>query len=120
MPATLAGGMIGHGARFLALDGGWGVISATFVGALTVGLVSALIVRLYRIPLAVIAFAGAVTMMPGVQIYRAASGSLQLSRLLDSAELPTVSGTLGYAAQACFVVIALALGIVLASRVPGQ
>lgn len=115
MALAVAGGMIGHGTRFAALAQDWGLISATFVGGFAVGIVAALIVRTFRVPLAVVAFAGAVTMMPGMQIYRAASGSLQLARFLGSAELPTVAGTLGNALQASFVVIALALGLIIAS-----
>lgn len=114
---AIAGGMIGHGSRFTALEFGWGPVLSTFVGGCAVGVVSAIVVRMYRMPLAVIAFAGAVTMMPGTQIYRAASGSLQLMRDLGTADLAAVAGTLGYALQAFFVVIALAIGLTITSRV---
>src|SRR5262249_32856206 len=63
------GGMLGHGLRFLALQVGGTLEAATFLGGLAVGLVSTWIARSANIPVAVIAFAGAVTMMPGVQIY---------------------------------------------------
>ncbi|MEX2168205.1 MAG: threonine/serine exporter family protein [Pirellulales bacterium] len=112
-----AGGMIGHGLRFLALEAGWRLEVATFVGGLAVGVVSALIARSYKLPIAVISFAGAVTMMPGIQIYRALAGSLQLIRLQDKIELPAIARTLGDALQACLVVAALALGLIIAARV---
>lgn len=111
-----AGGMVGHGLRFLALEANWGLVPATFIGGLAVGVVSAWIVRSYKIPFAVIAFAGAVTMMPGLQIYRAIGGSMKLARLKESAELSTIANASANLWQACFVVIALALGLIVASR----
>jgi len=111
------GGMAGHGLRFLALEMGAGLVSATFVGAVAVGAISAWVVRSYRAPFAVIAFAGAVTMMPGLQIYRALGGALGLARLREGAAVPSTTATLGHAFQACLVVIALAVGLIIASRV---
>ena len=113
--ATL-GGMAGHGLRFLALASGWNAQSATFVGGLAVGVVSAWIAKTYKAPFAVIAFAGAVTMIPGVQIYRALAGSLQLVRLQREAQLSTIAATLADTFQSGLVVGALALGLVIANR----
>jgi uncharacterized membrane protein YjjB (DUF3815 family) len=75
------GGMAGHGTRFLALQSGVRIEMATLFGALLVGIVAAAIARYYKTPVAVIAFAGAVTMMPGVQMYRALGGALQIARM---------------------------------------
>jgi uncharacterized membrane protein YjjP (DUF1212 family) len=111
-----AGGIVGHGLRFLALEADWGLVPATFIGGFAVGVISAWIVRLYKIPFAVIAFAGAVTMMPGLQIYRAIGGSMKLARLKESAELSMIAGASANAWQACFVVIALGLGLIVASK----
>lgn len=111
-----AGGIAGHGLRFLALEANWGIVPATFVGGLAVGIVSAWMARSYKSPLAVIAFAGAVTMMPGLQFYRAFSGFIKLARLDRPADVSTIAAALGNAGQACFVVVALALGLIIASR----
>jgi hypothetical protein len=51
-----------------------------------VGFVSAFIARSHKLPFAVVAFAGAVTMMPDLQMYRALGGSLQLARVKSSAD----------------------------------
>jgi uncharacterized membrane protein YjjP (DUF1212 family) len=110
------GGMAGHGLRFLALEAGWRLEAATLLGGLAVGVVSAWIARSTRMPVAVIAFAGAVTMMPGLQMYRALSGALQLAHLKNAADLPTVAGTLADALVACLVVGALALGLLVGTR----
>ncbi len=112
-----AGGMAGHGLRFLALDAGCRLEAATFLGGLTAGAVSAWMARCSKSPVAVIAFAGAVTMIPGLSLYRALAGALQLARLADSADPGTVAAALGNAFQGCLVVSALALGLILGARV---
>jgi uncharacterized membrane protein YjjB (DUF3815 family) len=113
---AVLGGVAGHGIRFLAMRGGLTLELATLLGALAVGIVSAWMARSNRTPIAVIAFAGAVTMMPGVQMYRALSGVLQLARFKDSTDLPTIGGTVGDAAQSCLVVAALTLGLVVGAK----
>jgi uncharacterized membrane protein YjjB (DUF3815 family) len=110
------GGMAGHGLRFLALESGCSLEVATFLGGLAVGIVSALISRTYKIPFAVIAFAGAVTMMPGLQMYRALGGALQLAQFKTVVELPTIGAALGNASQSGLVVGSLALGLIVAAR----
>jgi uncharacterized membrane protein YjjP (DUF1212 family) len=109
-------GMAGHGLRFLALQAGWRLEAATLLGGLVVGAVSAWIVRSNKAPVAVIAFAGAVTMMPGLQIYSALGGALKTAQLMSAADLQTISWTLGNALQACIVVGALSLGLVVGTR----
>jgi uncharacterized membrane protein YjjP (DUF1212 family) len=111
------GGMAGHGLRFLGLEAGLRLEAATLLGGLAVGIITAWIVRSSRIPLAVIAFAGAVTMMPGLQMYRALSGALQLARLGNASDLATIAGTLGDAMLAFMAVSALALGLILGAWV---
>ena len=110
------GGMAGHGLRYVALDAGFRLEVATFLGGLAVGFVSIFIARSYKIPFAVIAFAGAVTMMPGLQMYRALGGLVQLAQHKSEVELSKIAGTLGDTSQACLVVGSLALGLIVAAR----
>jgi uncharacterized membrane protein YjjP (DUF1212 family) len=114
---AVLGGVLGHGLRYVALQGGGKLDAATFLGGLAVGIVSACIARFTKVPVAVIAFAGAVTMMPGVQMYRALVGVLRLSRLEDGGESPAATEVLGYALQAGVVASALALGLVVGVRI---
>jgi uncharacterized membrane protein YjjB (DUF3815 family) len=109
--------MVGHGLRFLALEAGSTQEAATLLGGLAVGVVSAWIARSNKTPVAIIAFSGAVTMMPGLQLYRALSGALQLARFKGETDLPSVAETLGDASQAALVVSALALGVIVGSRI---
>jgi uncharacterized membrane protein YjjP (DUF1212 family) len=110
------GGMAGHGLRFLALEAGCRLEAATFLGGLAVGVVSGWMARSGKTPVAVLAFAGAVTMMPGLHMYRALSGALQLARLTNETDPAAMAGTLGNASQACLVVSGLALGVIFGAR----
>ena len=109
-------GMIGHGLRFVALEAEYGLVAATFVGGLAVGIVAELIARWARVPVAVIAFAGAVTMIPGLSLYRAFGGALRLARSAGVADPTTAAATLGHAVQGCVVVGGLALGLVVGAK----
>jgi uncharacterized membrane protein YjjP (DUF1212 family) len=110
------GGIVGHGLRFLALGAGARLEAATFLGGLAVGVVSSWMARSKQAPLAVIAFAGAVTMMPGLHIYRAFGGALHLARHGTQTDSVVVAATLGNACQAFLVVSGLALGLVFGAR----
>jgi uncharacterized membrane protein YjjP (DUF1212 family) len=111
------GGMVGHGLRYLALEAGSSAEVATFLGGLAVGAVAAQIARSAKLPIAVIAFAGAVTMMPGLQLYRALAGARHLARLAQDTDPGLVVRTLGNAFAAGLVVCGLVLGLVLGTRV---
>jgi uncharacterized membrane protein YjjP (DUF1212 family) len=113
---AILGGMTGHGLRFVALEAGCRLEAATFLGGLAVGVISAWIARSSKLPVAVISFAGAVTMIPGLSLYRALVGAVQLARLADTADAETVAGTLGNAMQGILVVSGLALGLILGAR----
>jgi uncharacterized membrane protein YjjP (DUF1212 family) len=113
---AVVGGMAGHGLRFLAIEGGCRLEAATFLGGLAVGVVSGWMARSSKTPVAVISFAGAVTMMPGLHIYRALGGALQLARLTNETDPAAMAGALGHASQACLEVSGLALGLILGAR----
>jgi uncharacterized membrane protein YjjP (DUF1212 family) len=112
---AVIGGMAGHGLRFLALAG-CRLETATFLGGLAVGIVSGGMARSGKTPIAVIAFAGAVTMMPGLQMYRALGGILMLARLTSEAGPAAVAEVLGNASQAGLVVSGLVLGLIFGAR----
>jgi uncharacterized membrane protein YjjB (DUF3815 family) len=113
---AIVGGMLGHGLRFLALQQSFTLGAATFVGGVGVGIVSAMIARGTKPPFAVIAFAGAVTMMPCIQFYRSVGGFFRLALLSDLGSHPSLELALGNTSQACVVSGALALGLIVGLR----
>lgn len=114
---AMVGGMVGHGLRFVALEAGWRLEAATFLGGLAVGAISAWIARSRNLPVAVIAFAGAVTMIPGLNLYRALVGAVAVARLTATADPERVAATLGNALQGSLVVAGLVLGLLLGARI---
>jgi uncharacterized membrane protein YjjB (DUF3815 family) len=112
------GGMVGHGIRFLAEtpEAGCRLDAATFLGGLAVGAIAGVLSRYRRVPLAVVAFAGAVTMVPGLQFYRALAGALQVARSTEAVDASLVTGTVTNALQGTWVVGALTLGLILGAR----
>jgi len=110
------GGMAGHGIRFLMLENGFPLETASFLGGLVVGAVSACIATSIRAPVAAIAFAGTVTMIPGSSFYRALGGALRLARHANGDVETLAASTLAHACQALAVVGALAIGLVLGIR----
>lgn len=109
-------GMAGHGLRFVALEAGWRLEAAAFLGGFTVGALSGWIARANKTPVATIAFAGAVTMIPGLTLYRALHGVLQMARLPGTPEPQLVAATAGNAFQGSLVLTGLALGLILGTR----
>jgi uncharacterized membrane protein YjjB (DUF3815 family) len=109
-------GMVGHGLRFLALEAGCRQEAATFRGARS-GRRLGQDRPVCKTPVAVIAFTGAVTMMPGLHVFRALDGALHLARLTNEADPAAMAMTLGKASHACLVVSVLALRLVFGARV---
>lgn len=109
-------GMIGHGLRFVCIESGTPIETATFIGALAVGVVSACMAHTGKTSASVIGFAGAVIMMPGLAMYRTIGGVMILARQGEATSPSTLAGTLGNFSQACLVVLGLAVGLILGVR----
>jgi len=74
----IAIGMLSHALRWFALHLGVGVATGAFVACVLVGLVLTPVAHRYRMPFAAVGFASVVPLMPGLFLFRLASGLLQL------------------------------------------
>lgn len=110
--AALAG-IAGHGVRYLVTAAGGNTVSATFLGSFAVGMVSAWLARKDRTPAATIAFAGAVTMMPGLVMYRALGGAMKLASQGKAADPQLAAETFAHAVLAGLIVGGLTIGLAL-------
>jgi uncharacterized membrane protein YjjP (DUF1212 family) len=104
-------GMLAHALRWAAMTGaGFGPAAGALVACLTVGLVLTPVANRLQMPFAAVGFASVVSMMPGVFLFRMASGLVQIAAS-PTADPSVVGGTLSNAATAATIVLAMSLGL---------
>jgi uncharacterized membrane protein YjjP (DUF1212 family) len=105
-------GMICHGSRWLVLESGSGVVTATLVASLIAGSVMTVLARTLKLPFAALAFASVVSMMPGIFVFKFAASLVAIYNAGSQATLTMLLAAVSNGTAALMVVLAMTLGLI--------
>jgi uncharacterized membrane protein YjjP (DUF1212 family) len=113
LPIPVVIGMLAHASRWLVIvPGGGSAETGALVACFLVGVIVTPVADRLRMPFAAFAFASVVSLIPGVYIFRMASGLLNLIAPGRGPSPDLLLGTMVDGATALLIIVAMAFGLI--------
>jgi uncharacterized membrane protein YjjP (DUF1212 family) len=113
LPFPIVIGMLAHALRWLVIvPGGGSAETGALAACFLVGLIVTPVADRLRMPFAAFAFASVVSLIPGVYIFRMASGLLDLIAPGDGPSPDLLLGTMVDGATALLIIVAMGFGLI--------